>query len=60
MREIFYNEGYPSWSRIDATMLGAIERYIKQAIVDRNAMVSSSALVAGKHLLPLPLPVIRI
>jgi hypothetical protein len=30
-------------------MLGAIERYIKQAIVDRNAMVSSSALVAGKH-----------
>jgi coatomer protein complex subunit gamma len=45
---------------IDATMLGAIERYIKQAIVDRNAMVSSSALVAGKHLLPLPLPVTRI
>lgn len=33
--------------RIDATMLGAIERYIKQAIVDKNAMVASSALVAG-------------
>lgn len=28
-------------------MLGAIERYVKQAIVDKNAMVSSSALVAG-------------
>mmetsp|Transcript_4245 Transcript_4245/g.12527 ORF Transcript_4245/g.12527 Transcript_4245/m.12527 type:complete len:954 (+) Transcript_4245:143-3004(+) len=36
---------------IDATMLGAIERYIKQAIVDKNSMVSSSALVAGVHLL---------
>ena len=45
---------------IEATMLGAFERYIKQAIVDRNAIVSSSALVAGKHLLPLPLPVTRI
>lgn len=33
--------------RIDATMLGAIERYVKQAIVDKNSMVSSSALVAG-------------
>jgi coatomer protein complex subunit gamma len=32
---------------IDATMLGAIERYVKQAIVDKNSMVSSSALVAG-------------
>ena len=28
-------------------MLGAIERYVKQAIVDKNSMVSSSALVAG-------------
>jgi coatomer protein complex subunit gamma len=33
---------------IDATMLGAIERYVKQAIVDKNCMVASSALVAGK------------
>jgi coatomer protein complex subunit gamma len=32
---------------IDATMLGAIERYLKQAIVDRNAFVASSALMAG-------------
>jgi len=36
---------------IDATMLGAIERYVKQAIVDKNSMVASSALVAGAHLI---------
>ena len=36
--------------RIDSTMLGAIERYMKQAIVDKNSMVSSSALVAGAFL----------
>lgn len=35
---------------IDATMLGAIERYLKQAIVDRNAFVASSALMAGTRL----------
>lgn len=35
---------------IDATMLGAIERYLKQAIVDRNAFVASSALMAGARL----------
>lgn len=35
---------------IDATMLGAIERYLKQAIVDRNAFVASSALMAGLNL----------
>lgn len=32
---------------IDSAMLGAIERYLKQAIVDRNAFVASSALMAG-------------
>ncbi|GMF44337.1 unnamed protein product [Phytophthora fragariaefolia] len=32
-------------------MLNAIERYIKQAIVDRNALVASSALVSGIHLI---------
>lgn len=36
---------------IDSTMLGAIERYMKQAIVDKNPLVSSSALVAGMHLM---------
>jgi coatomer protein complex subunit gamma len=35
---------------IDSTMLGAIERYLKQAIVDRNAFVASSALMAGLRL----------
>lgn len=35
---------------IDAAMLGAIERYLKQAIVDRNAFVASSALMAGLRL----------
>ncbi len=32
---------------IDATMLGAIERYVKQAIVDKNPLVASSALVSS-------------
>lgn len=35
---------------IDATMLGAIERYLKQAIVDRNSFVASSALMSGINL----------
>lgn len=34
----------------DATMLQAIERYMKQAIVDRNASVSSAALVSSLHM----------
>ena len=44
---------------IDATMLGAIERYIKQAIVDKNALVASSALIAGMHLLKVSSEVVR-
>ncbi|OQR90711.1 coatomer subunit gamma [Thraustotheca clavata] len=36
---------------IDTSMLAAIERYIKQAIVDKNPLVSSSALVSGMHLM---------
>jgi len=35
---------------IDASMLGAIERYVKQAIVDSSGQVSSSALVSASHL----------
>jgi coatomer protein complex subunit gamma len=35
---------------IDAAMLGAIERYVKQAIVDSSPMVSSAALVSATHL----------
>ncbi|XP_068621778.1 coatomer subunit gamma-2-like [Battus philenor] len=34
----------------DSTMLQAIERYMKQAIVDRNPAVSSAALVSALHL----------
>ncbi|XP_046840338.1 coatomer subunit gamma-2-like [Xenia sp. Carnegie-2017] len=35
----------------DATMLQAIERYMKQAIVDKNNSISSNALVSSLHLL---------
>jgi coatomer protein complex subunit gamma len=31
----------------DAGLLGQIERYLKQAVVDKNAVVSSAALVSG-------------
>lgn len=44
---------------IDATMLGAIERYLKQAIVDRNSLVSSSALVSGILLYKISPEVVR-
>jgi hypothetical protein len=32
-------------------LLGQIERYLKQAVVDKNPVVSSAALVSGIHLL---------
>jgi coatomer protein complex subunit gamma len=35
---------------VDAPMLGAIERYVKQAIVDSSGQVASSALVSASHL----------
>eukprot|EP00795_Rhopilema_esculentum_P002377 gene2377-18020_t len=35
----------------DSTMLAGIERYLKQAIVDKNPSVSSAALVSSLHLL---------
>ena len=35
---------------IDSTMLVSIERYIKQAIIDRNAFVASAALTSGLNL----------
>ena len=44
---------------IDAQMLGAIERYIKQAIVDKNTMVASSALVSGCRLFKTAPDVVR-
>ncbi|XP_078436668.1 coatomer gamma-2 subunit, putative / gamma-2 coat protein, putative / gamma-2 COP [Wolffia australiana] len=36
---------------IDGTLLTQIERYLKQAIVDKNSVVASAALVSGVHLL---------
>lgn len=44
---------------IDGSMLTAIERYIKQAIVDKNNLVASSALVSGIHLVKKNPEVIR-
>ncbi|XP_076897530.1 coatomer subunit gamma-2-like [Bidens hawaiensis] len=35
----------------DGTLLTQIERYLKQAIVDKNHVVASAALVSGIHLL---------
>jgi len=35
---------------IDSAMLGAIERYVKQAIVDSSGQVASAALVSSLHL----------
>lgn len=35
---------------IDSAMLGSIERYIKQAIVDNDYYVSNAALVSASHL----------
>ncbi|KAL6531839.1 hypothetical protein OROMI_028202 [Orobanche minor] len=35
----------------DGTLLTQIERYLKQAIVDKNPVVASAALVSGVHLL---------
>jgi coatomer protein complex subunit gamma len=36
---------------IDGSMLQTIERYLKQAIVDKNPAVSSAALVSSLHLM---------
>ncbi len=35
---------------IDSAMLSAIERYVKQAIIDKSHLVSSSAIVSSMHL----------
>lgn len=35
----------------DGTLLTQIERYLKQAVVDKNPVVASAALVSGIHLL---------
>jgi len=43
----------------DAGLLGQIERYLKQAVVDKNAVVSSAALVSGIHLLEVNSDIVR-
>ncbi|CAM9156122.1 unnamed protein product [Heterosigma akashiwo] len=44
---------------IDGSMLTAIERYVKQAVVDRNGLVAASALLASHTLLPRNPDIIR-
>ncbi|EYC22058.1 hypothetical protein Y032_0018g3689 [Ancylostoma ceylanicum] len=43
----------------DTGMLQTIERYMKQAIVDKNGAVSSAALVSSKHLMKKSAEVVR-
>ncbi|XP_027764417.1 coatomer subunit gamma-2 [Empidonax traillii] len=43
----------------DGTMLQAIERYMKQAIVDRVPSVSSSALVSSLHMMKISYDVVK-
>ncbi|XP_043934356.1 coatomer subunit gamma-1 [Protopterus annectens] len=43
----------------DSTMLQAIERYMKQAIVDKVPSVSSSALISSLHLLKMSFDVVK-
>ena len=43
----------------DASMMQGIERFIKQAIVDKNTAVASAALVSAVHLFPLNRDVVR-
>ncbi|XP_076343062.1 coatomer subunit gamma-2-like isoform X2 [Tachypleus tridentatus] len=43
----------------DSGMLQAIERYMKQAIVDRNHSVSSAALVSSLHLMKVNYDVVK-
>lgn len=44
---------------IDAPTLSQIDRYIKQALVDRNNFTSSSALISGLHLFKIAPDVVR-
>uniref|UniRef100_A0A8C3W917 Coatomer subunit gamma n=1 Tax=Catagonus wagneri TaxID=51154 RepID=A0A8C3W917_9CETA len=43
----------------DGTMLQAIERYMKQAIVDKVSSVSSSALVSSLHMMKISYDVVK-
>ncbi|UYV63358.1 COPG1 [Cordylochernes scorpioides] len=43
----------------DASMLQAIERYMKQAIVDKNHSVASAALVSSQHMMKVSHEVVK-
>lgn len=43
----------------DSAILGQIERYLKQAIVDRSDAVSSAALIAATHLIRSDMDIVR-
>jgi len=44
---------------VDASMMGTVERFLKQAIVDQNPFVASSALLAGATLFKVAPDVIK-
>lgn len=44
---------------VDAGMLSQMERYLKQAVVDKSPVVASAALVSGIHLLGVNADVVR-
>jgi len=46
-------------SMTDPTMLGTIERHLKQALVDKNAFVAASALVSGIQLIRVNAEVVK-
>jgi coatomer protein complex subunit gamma len=43
----------------DTSLLGQIERYLKQAVVDKSSVVSSAALVSGFHLLKMNADIVK-
>ena len=43
----------------DASLLGQIERFLKQAVVDKSAIVSSAALVSGLRLMKINPEIVR-
>ncbi|CAL6309066.1 unnamed protein product [Bathycoccus prasinos] len=43
----------------DTSLLGQIERYLKQSVVDKSAVVSSAALVSGFHLLKINADIVK-
>ena len=66
LSSVLYHKGTLVWPVqfwylfvFQVTMLQAIERYMKQAIVDRNCAVSSAALVSSLHLIKIAGDVVK-